>query len=322
MKQSSKRFEQCAARLGKSIKGRVSRMVGMKRLSTFKIGGLAEVIVWPAELGEVQRIVELAAKMELPWRVLGAGSNLLVLDGGVHEVLVNLKQALPGSLSDAPGEDEQEAASGNGEIKMLEAGAELIKTVKHCQTNGLSGIEWAAGIPGTVGGAVKMNAGSLESSMSEVVEWVEWARPGKGIERVSRKDLDFKYRRLDMPGDAVVTACGVRLFHDEPRAIKERIVKGLKWRRQNQPLNYPSAGSVFKNPEGDHAARLIEEAGLKGERINDAQFSEVHANFIVNRGRARSRDVTALIDMAKGKVSEKFNVDLELEIEVIGEELS
>lgn len=320
MSPERKKLGRFISSLSKGFGGRVVERVGLKRLTTFKVGGLAQVMVFPGGIDDLAAAVDAAARMELPWRVLGAGSNLLVRDGGVGEVLVNVREAF--QEMDVPGPENGGAGASGEEVPVrLGAGVKLPIAVKQCQINGLAGIEWAAGIPGSAGGAVIMNAGSLGASMADVVEWVEWIRPGEAVKRVARNDLDCQYRRLTRPPDAVVVAVGLRLRREDPRSIREEIIKGLKWRRQNQPLHYPSAGSVFKNPPGDYAGRMIEAVGLKGERIEDAQISDLHANFIVNRGRARSRDVEALIDLAREKVEKEFRVELELELEIIGEEL-
>ncbi|HUT52572.1 MAG TPA: UDP-N-acetylmuramate dehydrogenase [bacterium] len=329
MSASRRLFAQYAKRLAREFQGRVQERVGMKRHTTFRIGGMAELMVWPRDLADLSRAVELAKEMEAPWRILGHGSNLLVGDAGVAEVLIQIKDAFPAIEEmgeEAGGKNGGTAGSertpGSAALVRFEAGVRLPAAVKRCQTDGLAGLEWAAGIPGSMGGAVIMNAGSMGKSMSDVIEWVEWFRPGRGVERVERKDLAYEYRRLTRPRDAAVVACGLRLVADDPRAIRERIVKGLKRRRQTQPLTYPSAGSVFKNPKNDYAGRLIEAAGLKGFRIGDAQISDLHANFIVNRGRARSREVKALIDKAREEIRKASGLELELEIELIGEELS
>jgi UDP-N-acetylmuramate dehydrogenase len=318
MSPSRKLFAQYAKKLGRDFSGKVQERVGMKRHTTFRIGGMAALMIWPKSLDELSRAIALAREMEAPWRVLGHGSNLLVGDGGVDEVLIRVNEAFSGIVIER---EEGEEKSNTPVEARLEAGVRLPEAVKRCQMEGLSGLEWAAGIPGSVGGAVIMNAGSMGSAMSDVVTWVEWMAPGQGAERVMRPDLGYEYRRLARPSGAVVLACGARLRSDDRRAIRERIVKGLKLRRQTQPLTYPSAGSVFKNPRGDYAGRLIEAAGLKGLRVGDAQISEQHANFIVNRGRARSRDVKTLIERARDEVRKATGTELELEIEVIGEEL-
>jgi UDP-N-acetylmuramate dehydrogenase len=309
-----RRFQQYPRRLPPEFRGRVLERVGMKRYTSFRIGGLAELMVWPSDLASLRLAVAAVRELELPWRILGAGTNLLVGDGGVEEALINLAEAC------ATLETRSEAGAVT-EVA-LGAGVRLAAAVKFCQGRGLAGLEWAAGIPGTVGGAVAMNAGSLGSSMAESLMWVEWLLPDGGLRRAEREELDFSYRRLQRPEGAVVVGCGVRVSPDDPKAIRERIVKGLKWRRQRQPLSFPSAGSVFKNPPGDFAGRLIEQAGLKGERRGDAQISEVHANFIVNRGRALSREVKALIELSRERVRRGAGLELELEIELVGKELS
>jgi len=312
-----RQFQHYLKRLEKEFKGRTAERVGMKRHTTFKIGGMAEVMVWPRVFADLELALAAARAMELPVKILGAGSNLLVGDGGVKAVVIKLREAFP-ELTIGPAEEREGRRT---RAVTLEAGVKLIKAVKELQVAGVAGLEWAAGIPGTAGGAAVMNAGSMGAAMADLIEWVEWFQPGQGRVRVPRAELDFTYRRLRRPAGAVVTACGLRLGEDDPRAIRERIVKGLKARRQSQPLAYPSAGSVFKNPPGDYAGRLIEAAGLKGERIGDAQISDLHANFIVNRGRARSRDVLELIARARERVARQSGIELELEIELWGEEL-
>ncbi len=317
MSAARKQLAGLLALLDKEMDGRLLQRVGMKRHTTFKVGGLAEAIAFPESRDALVKVLEAAVSSGAPWRMLGAGSNLLVLDGGVPELLVSAAEAL----------DEIEIPAGESGLVEVEAvvesgaGVKLASAVKQCQVKGAGGLEWAAGIPGTVGGAVVMNAGSLGKSMADVIDWVDFWAPGRGVYRVSRKGLDYSYRRLMRPEGSVVLGCGLKLGETDPKSIREEIVAGLKWRRQTQPLSYPSAGSVFKNPEGDHAGRLIEAAGLKGRREGDAQISDVHANFIVNRGRAKSREITALIELSRSRVKKEFGVDLETEIEIVGEEL-
>ncbi len=312
-------FGSYTRRLSPCFSGRISERVAMKQYTTFKIGGMAEVMIWPRSIGDLEAALDLAGEMGLPWRTIGSGSNLLVGDGGVKEILVNLADAFQA----ADFGQEEGAGAGEGTIvAAIEAGVKIAKVVKSAQSLGLSGLEWAAAIPGAIGGALVMNAGSLGSCMADSVEWIRWLAPGEGVKTVEAGEARFAYRRLERPAGAVILGCGLRFKVEDPRAIRERIVKGLKWRRQTQPLALPSAGSVFKNPADDYAGRMIEAAGLKGKRAGDAQISEVHANFIVNRGRARSRDVIELIELARAEAERRFGVDLELELEVIGEELS
>ncbi len=319
MTEKKKWVNEYLARLRPSLEGKAEGKVPMKHYTTFRIGGFADVMVWPRSLEELEATIRAAEEMEAEWEVVGAGSNLLVGDGGLQMVVINM-----GEISKDINRSEEEAAGTDCEspVISLDAGLKLPFAAKQCRDAGLSGFEFAAGIPGSVGGAVIMNAGSMGACMGDVLEWVEWYKPGKGVQRKFRNDLEYDYRRLSHPPDAIVTACGIALQKDDPRSIRENIVKGLKWRRQNQPLSCPSAGSVFKNPPGDYAGRLIEEAGMKGAREGDAQVSELHANFIINRGRARSRDVLALIDRVRDEVEKAFKLSLELEIKVIGKEIS
>ena len=316
MSVSNKIFSQYVKKLSQSFKGSVDERIGMKKFTTFKIGGLAQVIAWPKDTEDLENAVNLALEMELPWQILGAGSNLLVGDGGVNEILINLQNGY--GQMDVP---EPEMEEGKEIIHKIGAGVKISQAVKQYQKNGYCGLEWAAGIPGSIGGAVIMNAGCMGSCMADLVEWVDLYVPNKGVERIEKADLLFKYRKINCLEGSVVLGCGLKIKTEDPKTIRERIVRGLKTRRNSQPLSHPSAGSVFKNPEGDFAGRMIESVGLKAKRVGDAQISDLHANFIVNRGRARSRDVLNLIELAREKVQNQFGVLLELEIEIIGEEL-
>lgn len=300
-------------RLGEGFRGKLREREPMKGHTTFKIGGMADIMVWPETVSDIEAARDAAMASGVGLKTIGAGSNLLVGDGGIRGAVMNMSSSL--DSFDVAGEDRESA-----EVEMG-AGVKLIKAVKETQTRGLAGLEWASGIPGAVGGAAVMNAGSLGGSMMDRVAWIEWLAPGGGVERISADRLQYGYRRLCLPEGAIVLGLAARLEKDDPKAIRERIVTGLKRRRQTQPLSHPSAGSVFKNPEGDHAGRLVEEAGLKGRRLGDAQISDLHANFIVNRGRARSRDVLELIALAREEVFKLAGIELELEIEIVGEEL-
>jgi len=301
------------------IAGRAEEKVAMKNYTTFRIGGFADVMVWPKNTDDLEAAICVAKEMGIEWDVLGAGSNLLVGDGGIEMVMINMNESFK-NMDVA--EQAREADEGDSVSVVFGAGLKLPFAAKQCQDEGIAGFEFASGIPGSVGGAVIMNAGSMGEQMEDVLEWVEWYVPETGMERIFSKDLKYEYRRLHKPERAIITGCSVSLNKDDPRRIRERIVKGLKWRRNNQPLSYPSAGSVFKNPSDYFAGRLIEDAGLKGKRKDDAQISELHANFIINRGRARSRDVLALIDLVREEVERQFKVSLELEIKTIGKEIS
>jgi len=302
------KFHALAEALRAEMEGEVLERVSMRPYTSFRIGGLCELMAFPKTEAELELVISRCQAQEKPWRVIGAGTNLLVRDGGVEEVLLNLSRTF-----------QQIKLSKDGEI-VAEAGLRLARLIKTCQNQGFSGLEFAAGIPGTVGGAVAMNAGAMGSDMAAVVKRIQGFSPSEGAFQWQGKQIKFGYRRLERPADAVFTNVQFQLQAEDPRKIRVRIVDWLWERRGRQPLHYPSAGSVFKNPPGRFAGQLIEEAGLKGERLGDAQISEKHANFIINRGRARSREVLALIERIQKAVAERTGIKLELEIEVLGKD--
>ena len=194
----------------------------------------------------------------------------------------------------------------------------LSRLLRFCLQQSLSGLEFIAGIPGSVGGALRMNAGTHAGEISDVCEAVHLLLSDGALVRLARAQLPFSYRRLELPPASVVVEAEFLLTPSSREQIRKGIRSLLTVRKEKQPWRLPSAGSVFKNPPGDFAGRLIEAVGLKGVRLGDAQFSPKHANFIVNRGQAHSRDILALIQLARDKVSQEFGVQLELEIEVLG----
>jgi len=308
MRVNGLRFDKAAEKFRKEIAGRVEQRVLMKRYTSFRIGGLAEVMVFPQNADELLRVIEYCENQSLPWRVIGKGSNLLVLDQDLEEVVVNLQDGLKNI--------EQ---TGEKSIR-AEAGAHLNRLVKFCQDSGLAGLEWAAGIPGTVGGAIRMNAGAEKKGISAVLSAVEFYRWPGGRYNRSKSELKIGYRKFELGPGEIILAGQFELTKDDPVAIRERLRAFLNKRRATQPVSFPSAGSVFKNPEGNFAGRLIEELGLKGLRNGDAQVSELHANFIINRGRAKASQVLELIEIIRERVRKEKGINLELEIEIVGEE--
>lgn len=302
----SREMEKAVRELEKRIQGKVLHRVLMKRYTSFRIGGLAEIMVLPETTEGIISTVDFCVSKGLPWRVIGKGTNLLVRDGGLEEVVINMSN----SLEHVEVVDDSTVKAG--------AGLRLARLVKYCQVAGLEGMEWAAGIPGTIGGAVVMNAGAEGSDISKVLSSALMFRPGEGQSRLERKTMDFSYRHLERPDSTIFLEAEFSLKPGAAEEIRETIVESLKRRRLKQPLSMPSAGSIFKNPPGDFAGRLIEEAGLKAARVGDAQVSEIHANFIVNRGRARARDAIELIDLVRNEVKKRTGIELELEVEVIG----
>lgn len=293
--------------LENKIQGRVRYSEPLQNHTTWQIGGPADVLVEPASREDLAAVLAFVQREALPLAVIGNGSNLLVSDSGFRGVVIKIGEALGRVNLD-------------GERIFAEAGAKLGRVTAVAQAAGLGGLEFAVGIPATLGGAVVMNAGANGAAMADVVERVTVVDYG-GNERVlQHAEIGFGYRRSRLQElKAIAVEIVLRLTPDDPREIRRRSEEYLRRRRMTQPLEYPSAGSVFKNPPGDAAGRLIELAGAKGLRIGDAMVSERHANFIVNLGNARARDVLALIGRVREMVREKFGVMLELEVKVLGE---
>ena len=274
--------------------------------TTFRVGGKAEALCGVKDLLQLKDLLSFVSKESLPFLVVGKGSNLLVRDGGLKGIVLLLEGELEGV-------EEKDGTIHAG------GGLGLSELVRFSHKKGLAGLEFLAGIPGTVGGAVAMNAGAWGRSTGEAVTAVEIVT-GTG-ERITKSstELQFGYRKAVLPAGSVVVKAWFKGTPDFPVAIGERIRDYLERRKANQPLEYPSAGSVFKNPPDDYAGRLIENVGLKGKRIGGAMISDKHANVIVNVGGASAQDVLALMETARQKVREQTGIELEPEIKVVGE---
>jgi UDP-N-acetylmuramate dehydrogenase len=280
------------------------------KYTSMKVGGPADYLVeaetGPA-LGEALRRLD---RNGISFWLLGKGSNVLVSDLGIRGAVVRLGKEFMRI-------EWREEKSGPAVI----AGAAypVARLAREAVKRGYTGLEFAEGIPGSIGGALVMNAGAYGSEMERVVEKVEGlSRTGEEI-RLSRADLAFSYRKTELPADFVVTRVRLRLERGAPEAMRRKLDELLKKRKSSQPSGLPNSGSMFQNPPGDFAGRLIEAAGLKGRKIGKAQISERHANFIVNLGGARSEDVRRLMDLARSEVKAKFGVDLKPEVRMIGE---
>lgn len=287
----------------------------MLRYTTFRIGGPAQALLIVQTVDDLCRAVLWARHKGLPYYVLGQGSNVLVADTGVEGlVIVNRCQ------------NRRCVESAEGTTVFAEAGVGLTKLAYQVSAQGWSGLEWAAGIPGTLGGAIVGNAGAFGSDMSASLIRIE-VLDGEGERRsYEAADLDFSYRssRFKKEGgrsnrELIILAAELSLSRSDSAQTVERCREAVRLRQRSQPLDEPSAGCVFKNPPRDYAGRLIEAAGLKGRQIGGARFSCAHANFVVNVGQARARDVLALIDLARTEVRQQFSLELELEIECIGQ---
>lgn len=286
------------------IKGTVKFHAPLRDYTSFKIGGPADVLVEPADVEDICRLARQATAAKVPIFVIG-GTNLLVRDKGIRGVVVSLSRLR--AIKDEP-----------HHIVYAEGGVGMPTLIGHAIRRSLSGLEWAAGIPGTVAGCVVMNAGTRLGDMQSAVKAVRIVdRKGRVVE-CPASDIEFSYRRATLPKGIVV---GVWLqLKPGSRQEIERVVKDyLRYRKDTQPLTLPNAGCVFKNPGKEPAGKLIEAAGLKGARIGDAQVSEKHGNFIVNRGQARAADVIALIKKVGREVERRTGVRLELELKIVGQ---
>lgn len=284
----------------------VQENVPMEELTSFHIGGPAELLVTADNPVKVQKIKALCESENIPLLFIGNGSNLLVCDQGVPGVVLKLdgRFVLP------------EIRDG---LIICQAGMPLKTLCRFVRDNGLSGLEFAYGIPGTVGGAVYMNAGAYGGQISDVIEWAEAIYPNGEICRIDSNALMLGYRySVFMECGALVTAAAFRLKPDRPDEIGKRMDEFMKLRREKQPLEYPSAGSFFKRPEGHFAGALIESSGLKGCRVGGAQVSEKHAGFIVNLGGATCSDVRNLAETVMERVFKDHGVTLKPEVCLIG----
>ncbi|MBI5586921.1 MAG: UDP-N-acetylmuramate dehydrogenase [Deltaproteobacteria bacterium] len=290
------------------FKGKVLFNVPMSEYTSFRIGGNADVMAFPQDEGDLKDILSFAEAKNFPFYILGAGTNLLVRDGGVRGIVINMSEG----FKDIVWQEETKAVVG--------AGVKLAEVLNVCKEKGLAGLEFSAGIPGTVGGAVLMNAGAHGGEMKDIVEGVEilGKKGQKGF--IPNGDLGFSYRKTGLPKGAVVIRAHMRFAKSSAEAVRDKIKEIAEKRKGTGKIAYPNAGSIFKNPEGKFAGRLIEEAGLKGEVSGDAQVSEAHANWIVNTGRARAKDVLALMAIIRDRVYSLKGVVLEPEIKVIGED--
>ena len=284
--------------------------VPAREYTTFRTGGNVEAMYRAGNLQGLKHMVAFLADEGIPYLVMGSGSNLLVRDGGFDGVAI----ILDGSLASVEGCTVAEPSILAG------AGLRVQKLVEYCAEKGLAGVEFMAGIPGTLGGAVAMNAGSWGKEIGEVISEVAVLTAGGIVETRDRLSLAFTYRELDLPPGTIILNAKLGLRFDKPALIKKRVASYLKQRKERFPLDMPSAGSIFKNPEGGYAGRLIDAAGLKEKAIGGAMISPKHANFIVNTGKSSASDIVALMDLATVKVKEVFNIQLIPEIKVVGKE--
>lgn len=279
----------------------------MARHTMYRIGGPARFYVQVASVGALARLVEVCERTGVPWTVVGRGSNLLVADEGFPGVVVTL------------GRDFRTCRYDEGSQRFcVGAGVPLSSVVQEAFRRSLAGLEFAVGTPGTVGGALRMNAGSRDEWIGARVASVTTFSPGAGLARRSGDEIAWGYRTSSFLPDEVIVECELSVEPADPFFIRGKMEASLARRKKTQPLTDPSCGSVFRNPEGESAGSLVERAGLKGVRLGGAQVSELHANFIVNTGDATARDVKDLIELVQAKVSETYGIELQPEVRFLG----
>jgi len=285
------------------FRGKVSLNHALAPYTSMKVGGPADYFLEPTDRADLIELVRLLQQNGFPFMMIGRGSNMIIHDEGIRGAVINLEPGLSGVVLE-------------NTLVMAEAGARLTKLVDFCIQNGLGGLEWAAGIPASVGGAIVMNAGAHGGEMKNSLADIDVLRSGS-VSRIRKEDAGFSYRTSSLGRDVVLSA-RFRLAEADKQEILKRKSELIARRNATQPLNLPNSGSMFKNPSGTFAAKLIEQAGLKGKRIGGAQISEKHANFMVNLGDARAQDVVRLIDLARRTVYQNAGILLELEVKLVG----
>ena len=297
--------EQAHARLKEQLAGPIRRDEPMARHTTYHIGGPASLFVECQTVGDLSLATTILAEEDVDWTVLGKGSNVLVSDAGYEGAVLTLGRDFKRHSL-----DEDHLRTG--------AGVVLAAVVQDAFKQGLSGLEFAVGIPGTVGGAVAMNAGSRDEWIGSIVETVTLFVPGEGLIGVRGPEIAWGYRRSGLTARGIIVEAVLRVTESDGVGIRRSMEASLRRRKRSQPLNMPSAGSVFVNPEGDSAGRLIEAAGLKGRCVGGATVSDVHANFIVNTGGATAADVIELVQLIRDTVKAANGIELRPEIRFLG----
>jgi len=298
--------EHLAEELRTRVRGEVLFREAMARHTSFKIGGPADLVVVPEDAEDLKAALAFARSQQLPVFVLGSGSNTLVRDGGIRGMVI-----LPERFQDLEREGTQVTVG---------AGVRISRLLAFCSKQGLTGLEFLSGIPGTVGGAVWGNAGAWGGATADRLARVQLVTEEGDDLLLGCETIPFAYRFSGFPKGAVIVGATFALAAGDPTTIRQRISRWLVQRNASQPVEFRSAGSIFKNPPEDYAGRLVDAAGVKGTRIGGAMISEKHGNFFVNLGDARAADVLALVALARERVRATAGIDLELEIRVLGED--
>lgn len=284
---------------------KIEKDISLSTLTTYKTGGIAKLVVYPNNINNLKQMLKLIHKYNIKYFILGKGSNTLFSDKEFNGVIIKLDKL------------------NNFKIKQteiyVESGMILSKLVQASVKNELTGLEFAIGIPGTIGGAIYMNAGAYGNNMSNIVKSVIVLNEKFQIKEIPLEKLKFDYRYSIFQDNKnlICVAANIKLEHGNHDEIASKIKENLLKRKNSQPLEYPSAGSVFRNPEGNYAGKIIEELGLKGKNIGGAEISTKHANFIINKNNASSSDILDLIKLVQKEVKDKYKIDLKLEQQLV-----
>jgi UDP-N-acetylmuramate dehydrogenase len=287
--------------------GKVKRNELLSQHTTMKIGGPADIFIEPSSLENIQKVMTFLKDRQIPWRAIGRGSNLLVSDKGIEGVVIKLGSGL-------------DHLTINDSTITVGGGHSLVSLSTLISKKGLSGLEFASGIPGSVGGAVYMNAGAHGSDISKILTKAHVLFEDGSIEWILNDEMEFTYRTsvLQKKRPGIVLEAEFQLSKGDRTAIVSQMQKNKDYRKETQPWNFPCAGSIFRNPLPNYAGKLIEDAGLKGFQMGGAKISEMHGNFIVNAGNATANDVLDLIQYIKDTILNLYGIKMETEVEIIG----
>lgn len=287
--------------------GKVKRNERLSQHTTMKIGGPADIFIEPSSLENIQKVMTFLKERQIPWRAIGRGSNLLVSDKGIEGVVIKLGSGL-------------DHLTINDSTITVGGGHSLVSLSTLISKKGLSGLEFASGIPGSVGGAVYMNAGAHGSDISKILTKAHILFEDGSMEWITNEEMEFTYRTsvLQKKRPGIVLEAEFQLTKGDRTAIVSQMQKNKDYRKETQPWNFPCAGSIFRNPLPNYAGKLIEDAGLKGYQMGGAKISEMHGNFIVNAGNATAKDVLDLIQYIKDTILHLYGVKMETEVEIIG----
>ncbi len=288
------------------IEGRILFDALMRQYTSIKVGGPADSFLFPKDVEELRKLVRFARRKKIPLLILGKGTNLVVKDKGFRGWVVCLTQGL-------------KKIEQKGDVVEAEAGLPLQRLVQFTVQKGLTGLESFFGIPGTVGGGLAMNAGAWGVELKDVLLSMTLMKDNGEVVERSRQRLKFSYRTLDLPPFWIILKGRFQLKKGKKEEILEKVRLYSEMRKRTQPLDYPSAGSIFKNPKEGPAGKWIEEAGLKGCRMGQAMISDRHANFIINLGKATAEEIINLMEMVERKIYEEKGISLEREVRVVGD---